>query len=397
VKGVKADLLIDGGAYAQGIAVFAPRFMSTEITGPYAIERVFVTAASVYTNKTPYGPYRGAGRPEMAFVYERTMDMLADELGLDPVEVRLRNASPKPWVSPLGLKIQAFEPFLKSAVKELGYAKRSKEGFAFSTFILTSAVMPGESCRVSIKGGCVRVWLGGSEGGQDHELIPQLVLSEELEVPKEVIRLQPGDTDELDQGIGTWGSRTAIVSTGALMEAAAKIREEARDRLGDYTPEELLSNEFDVTVFHRETEPTNSFGANLVKASLDTQTGEARVEECLAFYDVGRPLRTYVVESQIAGGSAQGIGQVLYETSRFSEEGQPLVAMLADVGLVSAPLMPPVGMMFAAADPESPKRVKGVGEAATTGVPPALARSLEKALGRRIVKTPVEPEDLRNP
>jgi len=395
VRGVKADLLVDSGAFAQGIAVFAPRFMSSEITGPYAIEKAFVTAASVYTNKVPYGPYRGAGRPEMAFVYERMMDMLADELRLDPFEVRLRNASPKAWTSPLGLELEAFEPFLKEAASKLGYAKRSKEGYGFSTFILTSAVQPGESCRVSVKGGKIRVWLGGSEGGQDHEVIPQVILSEEFGVPKEAIELQPGDTDELDQGIGTWGSRTAIVATHALVEAATKIKEQAQSKFGGYNHEELLKHEFDVTVFHRETEQSNSFGANLVKASLDRQTGEAKVDECLAYYDAGRLLSPSMAESQVVGGSAQGIGQVLYETARYSEDGQPLVAMLADAGLVSAPLMPPVSVRFVKRDTERLHEVKGLGEASTTGVPPALVRSLERALGRRIRRTPVQPEDIR--
>ena len=396
VRGVKADLLIDSGAFAQGVAVFAPRFMGQMITGPYAIEKAFVTSSSVYTNKAPYGPYRGQGRPEMAFFHERMMDLVADELRLDPTEVRLRNASPDQFVSPLGLKVEPFEPFLRSAIDELGYVKMKDDGFAFSSFILTSAVQPGESCRVSIKGGRVRVWLGGSEGGQELEAIPKVILSEELGVPKEVIELQPGDTDELDEGIGTWGSRTAIVATDALVEAASKIREQARAKLGTHAPEELLKGEFDVTVFHRQSEQANSFGANLVKASLDAQTGEARVDECLAYYDVGRAISPHMVESQIIGGSAQGIGQVLYETVKYDDNGQPLVALLADAGLISSALMPMVTVRPMRQSGPAPQKVKGVGEAATTGVPPALVRSLERTLGRRIRRTPLTPGDLRN-
>jgi len=395
VLGLKGDFLIDSGAFAQGIAVFAPRFMSSQLTGPYAIERAFVTAASVYTNKAPYGPYRGQGRPEVAFFYERMMDLLADELKLDPVEVRMRNVSPKPFVSPLGLKIDAFEPFLKAAVKELGYASRAEANVGFSSFVLSSAVQPGESCRIAIKGGRVKVWLGGSEGGQDFEVIPKVILSEELGVPKEAVELQPGDTDELDQGIGSWGSRTAIVATGALVEAAARIREQAQLKLGDHTPDDLLKHEFDVTVFHRETEQANSFGANLVRASLDRETGEARAEECIAYYDAGRILSPYMVQSQIIGGSAQGIGQVLYETSAYSKDGQPLVGALADAGPIHSVLMPSVKVITVVQPASLPQKVKGVGEAPTVGVPPALVRSIEKLLGRRLRKTPLEPEDLR--
>ncbi len=395
VLGLKGDILIDSGAFALGVAVFAPRFMSSQLTGPYAIERGFVTARSVYTNKAPYGPYRGQGRPEVAFFHERMMDMLADELKMDPVEVRLRNVSPNPFVSPLGVKIDAYEPFLKAAVSELGYSTRAKGEVGFSSFILSSAVQPGESCRIAIRGGKLRVWLGGSEGGQDFEVIPKVILSEELGVPQETVELQQGDTDQLDQGIGTWGSRTAIVATGALVEAAAKIRDQAHVKLGDYVPDELLKHEFDVTVFHRETEQANSFGANLVRASLDGDTGEAKVEECIAYYDTGRVLSPYMVQSQIVGGSAQGIGQVLYETSAYSEDGKPLVAALADAGPIHTTLMPTIMVRLARQPPSLPQRVKGVGEAPTVGVPPALVRSIESLLGKRLRRTPLEPEDLR--
>ena len=128
VQGVKADLLIDGGAFALGVAQFAPRSIATQLTGPYSMERAFVTATSVYTNKTPYGPYRGQGRPEAAFFYERMMDMLADELKLDPVDVRMRNAGSSPLVSPLGLKIEAFQ--LRRRSSPSGLAGRPTTGAA---------------------------------------------------------------------------------------------------------------------------------------------------------------------------------------------------------------------------------------------------------------------------
>jgi len=261
--------------------------------------------------------------------------------------------------------------------------------------VLSSAVQPGESCRIAIKGGRVKVWLGGSEGGQDFEVIPKVILSEELGVPKEAVELQPGDTDELDQGIGSWGSRTAIVATGALVEAAARIREQAQLKLGDHPPGDLLKHEFDVTVFHRQTEQANSFGANLVRASLDRETGEAKAEECMAYYDAGRILSPYMVQSQIIGGSAQGIGQVLYETSAYSKDGRPLVSALADAGPIHSVLMPSVKVITVVQPQSLPQRVKGVGEAPTVGVPPALVRSIEKLLGRRLRKTPLDPEDLR--
>jgi aerobic carbon-monoxide dehydrogenase large subunit len=395
VLGVKGDVLVDSGAFALGVGAMSGRFIGFQLTGPYAIENALVDATNVFTNKVPAGPYRGAGRPEAAFFVERMMDLLADELKLDPVEVRLRNASPTPIVSPLGMKLDAFQPFLKSAARALGYAGREKTGaFGFSSFVLMSSVQPGESSRVTVKDGKVKVWIGSSPGGQGHDTIAKVVLSEELGVPESVVELEAGDTDQLDQGIGTWGSRSAVVIRDALMEAAGKIREQAT--AAGCSPEELLEHEFEVTVFHRETDQENSFGAYLVRASL-TDEGEARVEECTAFHDVGRAINPQMVESQVVGGCAQGIGQVLFENTKYNEDGQQLVGTIADAGLVLAPSMPHVTMRLAEDEsgPLSRRRVKGVGEAPTVGVPPALVRALEVALGRRLRRTPLSPEDLR--
>jgi aerobic carbon-monoxide dehydrogenase large subunit len=397
VLGVKADVLVDSGAFALGVGAMSGRFIGFQLTGPYAIQNALVEATNVFTNKVPGGPYRGAGRPEAAFFVERMMDLLADELKLDPVEVRLRNASPAPFVSPLGMKLDPFQPFLKSAAQALGYADRDRtRAFGFSSFVLMSSVQPGESSRVAVKGGKVKVWIGSSPGGQDHQTIARVILAEELGVPESVVELEAGDTDQLDQGIGTWGSRSAVVLRDALVEAAGKIREQATAALGGYSPKELLKHEFEVTVFHREADQENSFGAYLVRASI-SDAGEAQVEECSAFHDVGRAINPQMVESQVVGGCAQGIGQVLYENTKYNEDGQQLVGTIADAGLILASSMPHVTIRLAEEEsgPISRRRVKGVGEAPTVGVPPALVRALEVALGRRLRRTPLGPEDLR--
>jgi carbon-monoxide dehydrogenase large subunit len=393
VSGLTGDILVDNGAFAIGIGAASPRIIGFELTGPYAIRKVYVHGASVYTNKVPLGPYRGAGRPEAGFFIERMMDRLADELGMDPVEIRLRNTVDGTFVSPLGLKIEAFHPFLEKAAQELGYARRKGRGVGFSSFILLSAVQPGEAVRVSVKGGRVRVWLGGSQSGQPHDVIAKEVLGTALGFPQDVIDLQAGDTDELDEGVGTWGSRTAIAAGDALIEAAAKIRELARKELGSYDPVKALQGEFDVTVFHEETEQTSSFGANLVRASVK-ETGEAKAEECFAYYDIGRVLDRRAVIGQVVGGTAQAIGEVLSEEASYNEDGQLVNATLSDMGLPSAGGVPNVVVMLAEGTPSSRRRIKGVGEAATIGVPPAFVRGLETLLGRRLNRTPLHPEDL---
>jgi carbon-monoxide dehydrogenase large subunit len=389
ILGLKADLLIDAGSYAPGMGMTAPRWIGFQITGPYAIPRAFVNAKAVYTNKVPLGPYRGAGRPEAAMFIERMMDLLADELKIDPVEVRLRNASAKSFVSPLGLKLDPFKQFLESAVRELGYNDQRDRGtVGFSCFVLLPAGRPGESARIAVRDGRVKVWMGGSPHGQGHDVFARVLVSEELGVTKSVIDVEKSDTDALVEGIGTWGSRTVVVGGAALVEASRKIKDEAAAKLGKYSPEELLRHEFDVSVFHSQKDQLNAFGANLVTAYVD-EYGIVRLGECRAYYDVGRALNPVMIEGQVIGGSAQGIGQVLSEESKYDEEGQLLTATIADAGLTSALTMPPVTVKLAQVPSSLPHGAKGVGESPTMGVPPAAMRAIEKIVGKRLRVTPV--------
>jgi carbon-monoxide dehydrogenase large subunit len=392
--GLKADLLVDAGSYAPGMGMTAPRWIGFQITGPYAIPRAFVNAKAVYTNKVPLGPYRGAGRPEAAMFIERMMDLLADELKMDPVEVRLRNASAKSFVSPLGLKLDPFKQFLESAVRELGYSdQRDRGNVGFSCFVLLPAGRPGESARIAVQDGRVKVWMGGSPHGQGHDVFARILVSEELGITQSVIDVEKSDTDALDEGIGTWGSRTVVVGGAALVEASRKIKDEAAAKLGKYTPEELLRHEFDVSVFHSQMDQLNAFGANLVTAYVD-EYGIVRLGECRAYYDVGRALNPAMIEGQVIGGSAQGIGQVLSEEAKYDEEGQLLTATIADAGLTSALTMPPVTVKLAQVPSSLPHGAKGVGESPTMGVPPAAMRAIERIVGKRLRETPIPLESI---
>jgi carbon-monoxide dehydrogenase large subunit len=389
ILGLETELLIDAGAYAPGMGMWAPRWIGFQITGPYAIPNVFVKATAVYTNKVPLGPYRGAGRPEAAMFIERMMDLLADELKMDPVEVRMRNAKAEAFVSPLGLRIDPFKPFLESAVRELGYYdRREGESVGFSCFVLLPAAQPGESARIAIKNGRVKVWMGGSSHGQGHDVFARILVSEELGIDQGVIEVGRADTDELDEGVGTWGSRTAVVGGAALVEASRKIKREATVKMGEYSAKELLKHEFDVTVFRSQKEPLNAFGANLVTAHLD-ESGRVALKECIAYYDVGRPLNPSMIESQVIGGTAQGIGQVLNEEAKYDQDGQLLTATIADAGILSALTMPAVVVKLGNVPSSLPHGAKGVGESATMGIPPAAIRAIEKLIRKRLRETPV--------
>jgi carbon-monoxide dehydrogenase large subunit len=397
LRGLKAELLIDAGGYAFGMGGMAPRWIGFQITGPYVIPQVFVDAKAVYTNKVPLGPYRGAGRPEAAMFIERMMDLLADELKLDPVEVRLRNASPEPYVSPLGLRLDPFKPFLESAVKELGYhEKREGESVGFSSFVLIPAAQPGESARIAVRDGRVKVWLGGSTHGQGHDVWARLLISEELGIPQSLVDFEKSDTEELDEGVGSWGSRTTVVAGVALIEAARKIKAKCTEKFGRYSPTELLAHDWDETIFHSQKDQVNSFGANLVTAYIDME-GQVRLKKCVAYYDVGRPLNPTMIESQVIGGSAQGIGQVLTEEAKYADDGQILTATIADAGLISALTMPDVEVKLAHVPSLLPHGAKGVGESPTMGVPPAAVRAVEKLVGRRLRETPIPLEVMMLP
>jgi len=394
VLGLTADVLVDGGAYPLGMGQFAPGWIGHQISGPYAIRRVRLNGTTVCTNKVPLGPYRGAGRPEAAFFIERMMDFLADELGMDPVDVRLRNASRRAFTSPTDLKLPPFRPFLDRAVRELGYRKRAREeGVGFSAFVLIPGTEPGEGARIVVKDRRLQVWVGGHVHGQGHEVFVRKLIREELGVPSELVDVEKGDTDMLKGGIGSWGSRSAMVIGAAVVKAARKIHAKVVKKHRRYSVDALLAGTYDEYVFHDQEDPVNSFGANLVTAAVD-DTGIVRVRECVSYYDVGRVLNPAMVESQIVGGSLQAIGQVLTESAAYDENGQILGGSLADAGLLTAMEIPRFVVKLAHSRSDLPHGAKGVGESPTIGVPPALVRAIERASGKRLTRTPIPLEEL---
>lgn len=391
--GLKGDLLIDGGAYGAGMADWAPGWIGMQMTGPYTIPRAYVTGRGVYTNKVPLGPYRGAGRPEAAFFIERAIDFFADEIGMDPVDVRLKNTIDEPFKSPTGLQVPAARSFLEDAVRELDYRTRVADGHTgFSAFVLVPAARGGEAARIAIHGGRVQVWMGGNPHGQGHEVFVRKLVSRELEVPPDLIDLEKSDTDAVARGVGSWGSRTAIVGGGAVVEAARKLRSKVAAR-GVYSAKKLLAGTYDAKVFWRPEGNFNSLGANLVTADLD-ETGMVRVRECAAYYDAGEVLYPEMVESQVAGGSTQAMGQVLSEGALYDPEGQPLIGTIGDAGLLSSTEMARFTVKTAKTRSSAPHGAKGVGESPAIGVPPALMRAIERQAGHRLTQTPLKPEEL---
>lgn len=393
VSGVSGEVFVDSGSYG-GFAEFAPRFIAFQLTGPYSIPNGHIRAVSVLTNKVPQGPYRGAGRPEASFFMERMMDLLADELSMDPADVRVKNLASKPFKSPLGMEIPESKTFFQNALKEFEYGKRFTGASAgLSFFVLVPGVGPGEGARIKIEGGRVKVWLGGDTAGQGHQEFVRTLIEEELGISPDLVELQLGDTDAVKKGVGAWGSRSAISAGNAILAVSKKIRDLVAKDHGKYSAENALSGSYDVDHFEELKGNLNSFGANMAVADV-SPLGDIKVKECWSYYDVGRVLSKDSVWGQIRGGAAQGIGQVLSEEIAYSEEGELLTGSIADSGVLPADQVPNFVVKVAEVPSNLPHKVKGLGEAPTIGVPSALVRSIEKVTGKRIRETPVRPETI---
>ncbi len=395
VLGVRGEVITDAGAYDGGMGGFSSAFVARMIPGPYDVGNAHIHAVSVMTDKPPQGPYRGAGRPEAAFFMERMMDMLAQKLSMDPVELRLMNMSDKPLTSPTGQQIEAARPFFERAVKELEYDryKSRKPGLAF--FVLVPAVFGGESCRINVDHGKIKVWLGGNVHGQRHDLFVKKLVSEELSVPRENIEHQLGDTGQLKKGVGSWGSRSAIVGGNAIIVACRKLKAELQKEHGKYDPSLLNSITKDSEVYETPEGSLNSFGANLATVEID-DLGHIHVTESIACYDLGHALSPDVIVSQIEGGSAQGLGQVLSERILYSEDGQMLTSSISEAGVLDATRVPNFKSRIVEVPSHFPHGAKGLGESPTIGVPAAVVSALENLTGIRIRDTPVGPETFIN-
>ncbi len=389
IRGLKGDVIVDNGAYSGGSGEFSAVFVAHQLAGVYKIDNAYVRARSVLTDKVPQGPYRGAGRPEAMFLIERIVDRLADELHIDPLELRIKNAAREKYKSPLGYMIEPSKEFIERAAEALEYRKYYPQGnCGFSVGILYHATAGGESARIRVKDGRVTFWLGGNAHGQRHDVWGRTLLHEELGVDPELIDFENGDSDALENGIGAWGSRSAMVGGSALVVAARKLREHVVKSTGKYSVEDLLSGSWDQYEFFEYDTTESSLCSNLV--TVDTSSlPTVRVEKCRAYYDAGRVLDPVYAAGQNAGGSAEGIGEVLTESLMFTEDGQPLISSIADAGVLTADLLPRFEVKFHPSESTLPSKAKGIGEAPTIGVPIALARAIERSTGLKINETPI--------
>jgi len=459
ITGFKLYGISDLGAYCQLLTDAIMIALGFPVaTGAYAIPVVHISADIVFTNKAPTDAYRGAGRPEATYIIERVVDLLARELGKDPAEVRRLNfIRPEqfPYKSPAGAVYDSgnYEAALDKALQLVNYqglrAEQARKraqgklmGIGLSSYIEACGIGPKgslpvglyESARVRVEhSGTVMVYTGSSPHGQGEETTFSQLVADEFGIPMDNILIIHGDTDSTPEGRGTYGSRTTAVGGTALFTAVQRLKEKMKliaahmleASASDVTLEDgnffvagspqkavafgevamaaNFSNTLppniepglEATAFWEPAANTFPFGTHVCVAEIDKDTGAVEITRYVAVDDCGRQLNPMLVEGQVHGGLAQGIGQAMYERVVYGEDGQLLTATLTDYAMPLTTELPSFETdSTVTPSPVNPLGVKGVGEAGTIGSTPAVASAICDALGVAHLDMPYTSEKL---
>jgi carbon-monoxide dehydrogenase large subunit len=461
ITGLKLRIVCNLGAYHQLLTPVVPTLTLLMAPGCYQIANLQAEVVGVFTNTMSTDAYRGAGRPEATFFIERAMDLVAQRLGLDPVDVRRKNFIPNtafPHTTATGLTYDSgdYETTMDKALAIVDYAglrKRQAElrkegrylGIGLSTYVEVcgmgpSAAMPAagwDSATIRVEPtGSITVLTGVSPHGQGQETTFAQIVADELGVPIDSINVIHGDTDKVQYGVGTFGSRGTAVGGAALKLAIDTIQAKAikiaahaweanpddveyRDGkigvkgdpsksmttaeagfmafMGDNLPPGLEPG-MDAT---RRFEPPNfvfPFGTHVCVVEVDAQTGQVEFVKYLAVDDCGRLINPMIVEGQVHGGIAQGLSQAMFEEVVYDGDGQLLTGTLMDYAIPHAEQVPHYDLDHTVtATTVNPLGIKGIGEAGTIGSTPAVANAVMDALapfGVVHIDMPLKPEKL---
>ena len=452
--GIRVQIVADLGAYFLLSTPTVPVLTTHRLTGPYRTPAMSVEVKGVITNKPPTGAYRGAGGPEAAFCMERTVDLIARDLGLDPVEIRRKNfIAPDafPYETPTGITYdsgnywEALERALEmsdyQSWKEHIHQQRTGDtliGIGLATVVKGSGarvIRLTDHARVIVDpSGQVTAHTGVSPHGQGSVTTFSQLVADALGVTPWDVQVLHSDTDILPEGGGTSGSRGMIAGGSAMYY----VLEEARQKLtsiashllhcpaeevelrdgqafdrrdqGQAIPfpqvaaaaydEELLppgvEPGLDFTGTHSLPASPYAFGAHVAVVQVSRESGHIEILNYAAVHDAGRIINPMLAEGQVQGGIAQGIGQALMEGMVYSEEGQPLTGSLMDYALPRASNTPHFNLdTIETLSPVTPMGVKGIGELPTLAAPVAVVNAVMDALaplGIRHIDTPLTPE-----
>ena len=397
----------------------------------YRIEHFDVELVGVFANTTPIGPYRGAGRPEAAYFTERLVDLLSAESGIDPAELRRRNFIPAaefPYTTCTGLTYESGDyhagldlllekvtrrelvaeelpPSLREAVRD---GTQTLTGWGLATFVEPGGIVPkapgpdgtiGDKATVTVgPDGKVTVAVGTSGHGQGHETAFAQLAADLLDVDYDDVRVVFGDTDTAPFGYGTFGSRSLAAGGTAVYHACHGVLDAARrvDAPMSVAAAAARLGGLSATGSSGAPPETYASGAYACEVAVDQETGRVWVLRVIAVDDCGVVLNPRLVEGQVHGAIAQGLGQALTEQVSYDENGQPLAASLMDYAVPFADSMPRIEC-YSVVTPSTvnPLGVKGMGESGTIGVTPALVNAVMAALrpyGVRHLDMPLTPE-----
>jgi CO/xanthine dehydrogenase Mo-binding subunit len=455
IVAMEAEILFNMGGYTRthgGVPAIAASAM---LRGPFRIKNYRCNVFCILTNKTPAGTYRSPGRYEANFVRERMLDLLARRLGLDPAEVRRRNFI-RPEEMPYNNGPHPFHYMiydtgdypaqLEHALQRIGYeslksncAAARKEGRAVGVgigcFIETSGLGPWEYARVEIdNAGKVVLYSGCNSVGQGVDTCLSQIVADELHVSIDDVRVVHGDTDKVPYGNGSNASRTTVMAGSAALGASQKVKDKlfriasaaleidpedltlhdgkvcvrgAPERSLSYAeishlalPRAALKRGFDPGLseesFFASDQRPFPYGVHVAVVEVDRETGTVKVLDYLIAEDVGKKINPMLIEGQMAGGLAQGIGGALLEEFVYDADGQPLSTSFMDYLIPTAMEVPRAQLVSTEEFPTplNPLGVKGAGEGGITAVGAALANAISDALGVEVTRLPMKPDYL---
>jgi carbon-monoxide dehydrogenase large subunit/6-hydroxypseudooxynicotine dehydrogenase subunit gamma len=457
---IDGEFFHDQGAYVRTHAATVPDLAAAMLPGPYRMAAYRMVGHIRLTNKTPCGTYRAPGRFESTFVRERLIDAIATRLAIDPIEVRRRNLIAKkemPYVrgfDTLGTDLTYdsgdYTALLDKTLAAANWDELQKNlrrrraggeavGVGVAVFVEKSGLGPFDGVNVTVDtSGAVEVVTGAASVGQGVETAVAQICADSLGVDYRRVSVVHGQTDRIAFGMGAFASRVTVMTGEATRIAATKLRGKAiaaaaallqsepetldivdgavvrknaaqgpsiklgdvaralapgAKLLGDTTPGLSAEGWFES---HHMTYP---YGVHLAVVRVDRDSGAVTVERYLVGYDIGKAVNPMLVEGQIAGGVAQGLGGALFEEFLYDASGEPLAVNFADYLMPTAREIPPIDTLITedAPSPLNPLGLKGAGEGGANAVGGAIAAAIDDALGMpgAVTQLPVTPQRLR--
>jgi carbon-monoxide dehydrogenase large subunit len=451
ILAIEDEFFHDNGAYMRTHAATVPDLTAAMLPGPYRIPAYRALGHIRLTNKTPCGTYRAPGRYESTFARERLLDAIAAKIGVDKIEIRRRNLigkSAMPYalgLDTLGTKIVYdsgdYAALLDKTLVVADWknlqtklikrrAAGEKVGCGVAMFVEKSGLGPFDTVRIDLKSdGSIEIITGVASLGQGVETAIAQICADALGVNYSNIKVVHGQTNRIEKGMGAFASRVTVMCGEATRLAAAKLRAELLEvaaELMQTKPDVLNIVDEQIVRLNSTSGPSMPlaelarahpgglsaeatfesahmvypYGVHIAAVRVDADTGGVTIERYVIAYDVGKAVNPRLVEGQIAGGLAQGIGGALFEEFLYDESGEPLSVTLADYLMPTAHEIPELSILVTedAPSPLNPLGLKGAGEGGANPVGAAIASAIDDALGRTgaITQLPISPQRLKS-